>query len=144
MFRGIQSTTAENTIKLVNTKKNKSVHLLFKGTKGRPPMMNVGQMLDPRINLGDPPKDIVQECGQNPCRSVILSGVNTNIFQKNSYCYVQSFTQRCIKYHNVQLGNIEVNGKIFVLPSKVQLDEHNIVNFDLVFWKCLNKLTQHR
>ena len=53
--KGMQSTFAENTIKAVNTKKNKSVHLLFKGTNVRPPMMNVGQMLDPRINHGDPP-----------------------------------------------------------------------------------------
>ena len=35
-----------------------------------------------------------------------------------------------LKYHNVQLGNIEVNGKIFVPPPKVRLSEHNIVNFE--------------
>ena len=76
------STTAENTIKAVNTKKNKPVHFLFKGTKGRSPMMNVGQMLDPRINFGDSPKDLVEEWAQNHCLSVILPGVNTNTSQK--------------------------------------------------------------
>ena len=60
------STSAENTIKAVNNKKNKPVHLLFKGTKGHLPMANVGcQMLDSRINLGDPPKDLVEEWVQN-------------------------------------------------------------------------------
>ena len=60
-------------------------------------MMNVGQMLDPRINLGDPPKDLVEEWAQNHCLFVILSGVNTNISQKNSYCHVKSFAQCCAK-----------------------------------------------
>ena len=58
------------------------MYLLFKGRKGRPPMMNVDQMLDPRINLGDPPKDLVEEWAQNHCLFVILSGVNTTISQK--------------------------------------------------------------
>ena len=35
-----------------------------------------------------------------------------------------------LKYHNVQLENIEVNGKRFVPPPKVRLNEHNIVNFE--------------
>ena len=74
--KGMLSTSADNTMKAVNTKKNKSVYLLFNRAKGRPLMMNVGQMLDPRINLGDPSKDLVQEWAQNHC--VILSGVNTN------------------------------------------------------------------
>ena len=45
----LSTTTAENTIKAVKTKMNTPVHLLFKGTKDRLPMMNVGHMLDPRI-----------------------------------------------------------------------------------------------
>ena len=35
-----------------------------------------------------------------------------------------------LKYHNLQLENIEENCKRCVPPSKVQLNEHNIVNFD--------------
>ena len=76
------SKTAENTIKSVNTKKNKPVHLSFKGTKGRPPMMNVVQILDPKTNFGNPPKDLVEEWAKNHCLSVILSGVNTSTSQK--------------------------------------------------------------
>ena len=38
------STSAECTIKIVNTEKKKPVHLFFKGTKGYPTMMNAGQM----------------------------------------------------------------------------------------------------
>ena len=49
--QGMLSTSAENTTKRANTKKNKYVHLLLKGTKGRTPMTNIGQMLDCRINL---------------------------------------------------------------------------------------------
>ena len=30
-------------------------------------MMNVSQMLDTRINLGDPTKDLVEEWAQNHC-----------------------------------------------------------------------------
>ena len=41
-IKGMLSTFAENTIKAVNTKKNKPVHLLFNTKKGCPPMMNVG------------------------------------------------------------------------------------------------------
>ena len=55
------STSTENIIKAVNTKKKNHVHLLFKGTNGRPPMMNYGQILDPRINFDDPPKNLVEE-----------------------------------------------------------------------------------
>ena len=65
--KDILSTSAENTIKAVNSKKNKPMHLLFKGTKGRPPLMNIGQMLDPRTNLGDPPKDLMEEWAQYHC-----------------------------------------------------------------------------
>ena len=54
------SISAEN-IKAVNTEKSKLVHLLFKVAKGCLPVMNVGQLLDPKINLGDPPKDLVEE-----------------------------------------------------------------------------------
>ena len=35
-----------------------------------------------------------------------------------------------LKYHNVQLGNIEVKGKRFEPPLKARLNEHNIVNFE--------------
>ena len=45
-------------------------------------MMNVSQMLDTRINLCDPTKDLVEEWAQNHCLSVILSGINSNISQK--------------------------------------------------------------
>ena len=55
-------------------------------------MMNVGQILDPRINL-----ELI---------SVILYVILSVIF--------------------VQLGIIEVHGRRFVLPPKVQLNEHNI------------------
>ena len=113
------STSAENTIKAVDTKRNKPVHLLFKGTKCRTPMMNVGQMLDPRINLGDPPKDLVEEWAQNHCLFVILSGVNTDISQKTVIAMYYLLHNGVLKYHNVQLGNIEVKGKRFVLPPKV-------------------------
>ena len=58
--KGMLSISAEN-IKAVNTEKSKLVHLLFKVAKGCLPVMNVGQLLDPKINLGDPPKDLVEE-----------------------------------------------------------------------------------
>lgn len=50
--------------------------------------MPIGQTSDPRINLVDPTKDSVEEWVQNHGLYVILSGVNTNIFQKNSYWHV--------------------------------------------------------
>ena len=55
------SISAENIIKAVNTEKSKLVHLLFKVAKGCLPVMNVGQLLDPKMNLGDPPKELVEE-----------------------------------------------------------------------------------
>ena len=55
------STSAENTIKAVNTKTNTHVHLFFKGTKGRVPIMNVVQMLDPRTILDNTSKTLVEE-----------------------------------------------------------------------------------
>ena len=79
------STFAENTIKAVNTKKNTPVHLLFNRKK-------VGQMFDFRINLGDPPKDLVEEWAQNYCICYPFWGQYKH-FPKNSYCYVQSFAQ---------------------------------------------------
>ena len=35
-----------------------------------------------------------------------------------------------LKYHKVQLGNIEANSKRFAPPPKVPLNEYNIVNFE--------------
>ena len=67
--KGILSTSAEKTIKVINTKKNKPVHLLFKGTKGGPPILNVGHMLDPKINLGDPTQ---RSCGGMGTKSLSL------------------------------------------------------------------------
>ena len=87
-------------------------------------------MLDPRINLGDPPKDLVEEWAQNHCLFVILSGVNTTISQKTVIAMHNLLHNGVLKYHNVQLGNIEVNGKRFAPPPKVRLNEHNIVNFE--------------
>ena len=54
--KGMLSTSAENAIKAVNTRRNKPVNLLLKVTKGLPSMMNAGQMLDPRIILVTHPK----------------------------------------------------------------------------------------
>ena len=65
------SISAENIIKAVNTEKRKLVHLLFEVAKGCLPVKNVGQLLDPKINLGDPPKDLVEEWTQNDFLSVI-------------------------------------------------------------------------
>ena len=74
---GMLSKTAENTIKSVNTKKNKPVHLSFKGTKGRPPMMNVVQVLDPETNFGYPPKDLAEEWAKNHCLLSFLGWILT-------------------------------------------------------------------
>ena len=120
------STSAENTIKAVNAKKNKPAHLLFKGTKGCPPMMNVGQMLDPRINLGDHPK-ILSKNGHKIIVS-LLSFLGST-FPKKQLLPCTIF-RTLVKYHNVKLGNIEVNSKRFVLPPKVRPNEYNIVNFE--------------
>ena len=35
-----------------------------------------------------------------------------------------------LKYHNIELKNIEVNGKRSALLPKVRLSEHSIVNFE--------------
>ena len=35
-----------------------------------------------------------------------------------------------LKYHNIELKNIEVNGKRSALPPKVRLSEHSIVTFE--------------
>ena len=76
-------------------------------------------MLDRRINLGNPPKDALEEWAQNHCLSAILSGVNTNISQ-NTTCAMYDISHSCVqKYRNVQLGHIELNGKKFAAPPKI-------------------------
>ena len=40
---------------------NKCVCISLKGGNSQPYTMQVGQMLNPEINLGDPPKDCVEE-----------------------------------------------------------------------------------
>ena len=79
--------------------------------------------------------------------SLCLSGVNTNIFQKTVIAMSNFLHNGVLKYHNVQLGNIEVKGKRFKPPLKARLNEHNIVNFEHGIKKkkkCLKKMTQHR
>ena len=61
---------------------------------------------------------------------VPLQSLNTYISQKTVIAMYNLSHYGVLKYHNVQLGNIEVNGKIFVPPPKVRLSEHNIVNFE--------------
>ena len=68
------STSAENTIRATSTKKNKMDKRSYTN--------DVSQMLNARINLGDSLKDLVEEWAQNHCLSVIFSGFNTNISQK--------------------------------------------------------------
>ena len=89
-------------------------------------MMNVGQMLDPRINLGDHPK-ILSKNGHKIIVS-LLSFLGST-FPKKQLLPCTIF-HTLVKYHNVKLGNIEVNSKRFVLPPKVRPNEYNIVNFE--------------
>ena len=72
----------------------------------------------------------MEQWAQNDCLSVILSGINTNISPKTIIAMYNLMYNCVLKYHNVQLENIEVNGKRFVPPLKVRLNEHNIVNFE--------------
>ena len=72
---GMLSTSEESTTTAIDTKKNKRVHISFKGPRSRPPMTHIGQMLSHKINLGDTPKDAVKERAQNLCFSVIYSRV---------------------------------------------------------------------
>ena len=67
-------------------------------------MMNVCQMIDPRINVGDPPKDLVEEWEQNHSLSVILSGVDTNISQKRVIVIYNLLHNSVLKYHSVSSG----------------------------------------
>ena len=62
---------------------------------------------------------------------VILSEVNTNIYQKKTVIAMHNLLLNgVLKYHNIELKNIEVNGKRSALPPKVRLSEHSIVNFE--------------
>ena len=61
-------------------------------------MMNVVQILDPKTNFGNPPKDLVEEWAKNHCLSVILSGVNTSTSQKT-----------VIAMYNHSRNNVQMN-----------------------------------
>ena len=53
--------------------------------------MPIGQTSNPRINLVDPPKDSVEEWVPKHGLYLMLSGVNTNIFQKKQLLARMSF-----------------------------------------------------
>ena len=103
--------------------------------------MNVSQMLDQRINLDDPHEDLVEKWAQNYCLSVILSGVNTNISQKAIIAMYNLSHNGVPKYHIVQLGSIEVNSKRFNCHLSFGSMDTTLLILNMVFWKCLNKLT---
>ena len=126
---GKMSTTAIASIKA--TKQGKKVDISFKPKACAPRMRNIGQLLDPRISLCDHPKGAVEEFVQNHCLSKILFGVNHNISQKTTVAmYQESAEHDVLKYHNLHLGGIEMDGKVFASPPKVCLNEHNIVDFE--------------
>ena len=62
--------------------------------------MNIGQMIDPKITLHDPPRNYYNEFAQNHCLSCVLFGVNHNNSQTMTVDMYNQSQHSIMKYHN--------------------------------------------
>ena len=101
---------------------------------------DIATLLDPNVSMFTNPTNEDQQLAQDHCLSIILAGSNKNVSQEATLHIYQEYLKGLRNYHKVKLGCIEVEGKKFTPPVRVQLNDKNITRIQKVNCHCLHGL----
>ena len=116
-----------STVNIVGSKT--SAKLTVRGTVKLKQSLDIGQLMDPKLSIHDPPKDSVDVWAQNYSLSVVLTAVNKNILQAAAVHLYETAHTGVKGNHGVVLSHVELDGKKIVPPPKVRLNDHSIKDF---------------
>ena len=87
---------------------------------------DIASLIDPSLSMFTAPSNDDQQLAQDHCLSIILAGANKNLSQEATMHIYQQSLKSNRNYFKKKLSDIEIEGKKFMPPVRIQINDKNI------------------